>query len=176
MAAQLLDLGVPLGYFGLEVGNPFLLLLPLFPELLLGGGSLILLLHIGVEGGSGFVLGLEAALQGDESRGDGLAFEPFVGGGGGHGLGGGREDVVLEDIIGALTGHLEGYGLHGGRGQLQQPGNLALLGLQAKLGKSAHATSGNAGGVLAQVVELSTVISELVVSDVTVTLISIFVR
>jgi len=167
---QLLDLGVPLGDFGLEVSDPVLLFLPLFSELLLSGGSLIFLLHVRVEGSSGLVPGLEASLQGDKFGGDGLAREPFFSSCGGVGGSSGREDVILEDIISTLTGHLEGDGFHSCGGQLQQPSNLALASLATKLGKSAHTTRWNAGCVLTQVVELGTIISQFVVTNVTVTL------
>lgn len=167
----MLQEGVLLGEFALEEGNAILLLPPLSPQFLLGGGTLILgdldLSRVEI---SGSFPGDEATLKRNLLGGNGLASEPLIGRRGVLGSSGGRVDVVLEDIKTLLTGYVEGDGLNAGRGSLDETSNFAGTDIDAVLGVVGHTASGDVALVLGQEEHLGAIVRELIITDVAVTL------
>jgi hypothetical protein len=164
---EVLDLGVALDEFGLEVGDALPELLILGGEFFLALGCLHLLLD-GVEVDGGFLLHDEA--RGETPR---LGFsigttQPFLE----------RErrlpsvgigiQVVLEDV--RLTWDAEGDGLHFVDVQLEGASNLALVDVQRAFRQERDTLLRSGRLVLRQVVEVWRLIHDFIVTDVTVSL------
>ena len=164
---KVLDDELLLVEFSLEVGNTFLEVGDLL--LHLSRGQFLLDLLLDLLDLKGLVLGGNvSSLEGDELGVGVLATDPLISGQRGLLSGGLREEIVLEEV--GLTGDLEGDGLDGGGGSLQQNLDLALTDVDSQLGEDTHTDLGGGGFVLGEEVEVGSLIDQLVVTDVTVTL------
>jgi len=147
---EFLDASVLLGDLGLEVSDPLLLLVVL-------GLELDLRQLLGLDG-DGLVVGfflLDRDVSGRELDELGLgvlAAEPFGRGERGFAREGRGIEIILEDI--GLARHVEGDGLDGGGGDLEETGNFAGGGVEVGLGDPSHTTLRSGRLVLGQAVNI----------------------
>jgi len=166
LLGEILDLGILLGQFSLEVGNTLLQLIVLSLEFggreLDGGFALDK-----VDGGGGDLLD-ESGGEGAELGGSVGASSPFSGGEGGLVGGSLGEKILLEDV--GLTRNSEGDGLNGGGHGLVESHDFVGAYVDSTLGHSGHTLLRNVGTILRQEVDNLVVINNFKVADGTISL------